>query len=633
VVLSVVLAAVLAAANAYLGLFAGMTVSASIPAAVVSMAVLRLFRRSNILENNIVQTAASSGEAVAAGMIFTIPALILIGYWSAFDYWQVTAIAMVGGLLGVLCTIPLRRALIVEAGLRFPEGVATAQVLKVGSMTDAGREASAKIGLRTLLTAAGLGGAIKLGESGLGLWTEAAEGAAYLGRSVFYLGMNLSPALLAVGFIIGLETAVVVFLGGALGWLVLMPAYSAVLPSVTGADPVMAAKAVWSGHIRYVGIGAMLVGGIWTLSQLRGPVSVSLRQFLRASTAAGKSEDLVPRTERDASLWWILILFVTSLIPMGLIYRDVVDSGGVAVVMTLLMAAAAFLFSSVAAYMAGLVGSSSNPVSGVTIATLMLAALLLVLLMGRGSTTGPAAALVIAAVVCCAAAMGGDNLQDLKTGHLVGSTPWKQQIMQVVGVATGAVVLVPILSLLQEKYGIGDVTPEHPHPLSAPQATLMANLAKGIFGDDLPWSLVGLGVGIAVGIILLDRRQASRGSTLRLPVLAVALGIYLPLKLSVAILAGGLIAEGARRAMLASDAADPSRGGRQDGLLFAAGVITGEALTGILVALPIALSAVWPVIPTDPFRIFEVPPWGPWPGIAAVLLAGILLCRAGARRK
>jgi len=638
VVLSMILAAVLAGANAYLGLFAGMTVSASIPAAVVSMAVLRFFRRSNILENNIVQTAASSGEALAAGVIFTIPALLLIGYWTKFDYWQTTAIALVGGLLGVLFTIPLRRALILGARLQFPEGVATAEVLKTGSEGRAGTNgegaSEAGSGLWTLSVAAVIGGTVKLGESGFRLWAEAWEGTTQLGRSVIYLGINLSPALLAVGFIIGLNTASVVFLGGAMGWLVLMPAYAALIGMPEGLTGMAAAQAIWSTKIRYVGIGAMLVGGLWTLIQLREPVLQSLRQLaaaygdatarlIPADQASGLHPIVVPRTERDASLPWIITPFILSLIPMALIYAGIVGSAPVALAMTIVMALAAFLFSSVAAYMAGIVGSSSNPVSGVTIATLMLASLLLVVLMGRGNPAGPAAALLIGAVVCCAAAMGGDNLQDLKTGHLVGATPWKQQVMQVVGVVTGAVVIVPVLTLLQAKYGIGKMTVEHPHSLSAPQATLMASLASGVFGEGLPWSLVGMGAMIGVGVILLDHRQATRNATFRMPVLAVALGIYLPLKLSAAIFVGGLIAEFARRGASGPD----SRGARQ-GLLFAAGLVTGEALMGILLALPIALNALWPSLNADPLKLFDAPPLGAWPGLAAVAFVAILLYRA-----
>jgi len=623
VVLSILLAAVLAAANAYLGLFAGMTVSASIPAAVASMAILRLFRQSNILENNIVQTAASSGEALAAGVIFTIPALLLVGYWSVFDYWQTTMIALVGGLLGVLFTIPLRRALIVTARLRFPEGMATAEVLKVAapdrigaSQTEAGRD------FRALLSAACVGGAVKFGESGLRLWTESLEGAMQVGRTVFYAGLNLSPALLAVGFIIGLHTALVVFLGGVLGWMILMPALgllSGLPPDRTG---LTAAMAIWSGQVRYVGIGAMLTGGLWTLTRLREPVWRAVQTLRVAMQDRGAQFDIVSsRTERDAPFWWIVAPFFFSLFPMAWLYTGVVNSPAIGLLMTAVMAVAAFLFSSVAAYMAGLVGSSSNPVSGVTIATIMLASLLLVLFMGAGHPAGPAAALVIGAVVCCAAAMGGDNLQDLKTGHLVGATPWKQQVMQVVGVLTGAMILAPVLSLLQAKYGIGEPTVVHPHPLSAPQATLMAELTRSVFGAGLPWHLVGLGAAIGVVIILIDRRQERQSSPFRCPVLAVALGMYLPLKLSAAICAGGVIAELAKQATGRAD--EPSR----RGLLFAAGLITGEALMGILLALPIALVALWPSFSGDPFTLFDQPPLGGWPGFVIVILVGAALYR------
>ena len=624
VVLSVILAAILAAANAYLGLFAGMTVSASIPAAVASMAILRLFRRSNILENNIVQTAASSGEALAAGVIFTIPALLLVGYWSSFDYWQTALIATVGGLLGVLFTIPLRRALIVTARLRFPEGVATAEVLKLAApdRRDAAPTESTS-DFRTLLSAALLGGAVKFGESGLRLWTESLEGAAQVGRTVLYAGLNLSPALLAVGFIIGLHTAVVVFLGGVVGWMILMPAYgllNGLPPDRTG---LAAAMTIWSDHIRYVGIGAMLTGGLWTLTKLREPVWKSLQTLRDSYRVAGRSPSGVAmlRTEQDASLLWIVVPFVLSLVPMAWIYSTVVSSPLIGLLMTIVMALAAFLFASVAAYMAGLVGSSSNPVSGVTIATIMVAALLLVVFMGSGHPAGPAAALVIGAVVCCAAAMGGDNLQDLKTGHLVGATPWKQQIMQVVGVLSGAVVLVPVLSLLQAKYGIGEPTISHHHPLSAPQATLMASLTRSVFGAGLPWPLVGLGMAIGILVILMDRQQEARGRDFRLPVLAVALGIYLPLKLSAAICVGGMLSALARRETAKGD--DPSR----RGLLFAAGLITGEALMGIMLATPIALAALWPSLSPDPFTLFASPPFGGWPGIVIVVIVGWALYR------
>ena len=626
VVLAIILSAVLAAANAYLGLFAGMTVSASIPAAVASMAILRCFSRSNILENNIVQTAASSGEALAAGVIFTIPGLLLIGYWDSFDYGQTMTVALVGGLLGVLFTIPLRRALITEPSLRFPEGVATAEVLKVGTRT----VAAAPGALRSLVVAATAGGAMKFAESGLRLWNDSMEGAVQLGRSIFYGGINLSPALLAVGFIIGLPTAVVVFLGGVLGWLVLIPMDEFLSEPVTELAGVPGAKAIWAQHTRYVGIGAMLVGGLWTLFQVRGSIMLGLRRLALAYRDQRKPEQVqgVLRTEQDAGLPWVIGLTGLCLGVMAILYHAIVGDLMAALLLTGIMAVAAFLFSAVAAYMAGLVGSSSNPVSGVTIATIMLSSLLLILILGRANSIGPAATLLVAAVVCCAAAMGGDNLQDLKTGYLVGATPWKQQVMQVVGVAAGAVVIVPVLSLLHAKYGIGEATALHPHPLSAPQATLMANLARGVFGGSLPWHLVVFGGGIGLATIAIDQRLAARNSLFRLPVLGVALGMYLPLKLSATICLGGALAELSRRRV---GGRPPRPAAEEFGLLVAAGLVTGEAIMGIVLAAPVALSSQWPSIPADPFQLYEVPPWGGWPGLAALAGIALFLYRSGAR--
>jgi putative OPT family oligopeptide transporter len=261
-------------------------------------------------------------------------------------------------------------------------------------------------------------------------------------------------------------------------------------------------------------------------------------------------------------------------------------------------------------------------VSGVTIATIMLASLFLLVLLGQGNSMGPPAAVLVGAVVCCAAAMGGDNLQDLKTGHLVGATPWKQQVMQVIGVGTGALVIVPVLSLLHAKYGIGEPSSSHPHPLSAPQASLMANLARGVFGGSVPWQLVAFGAGVGGVVIALDARQRRRASVFRLPALAVALGIYLPFKLSATIVLGGLLAEYRLRQQI-----NPDRPEGEQGLLFAAGLVTGEALVGILLALPIALTGVWPSLSADPFQLFEMPPLGGWPGLIALLSIALWMHR------
>ncbi|MFP3942228.1 MAG: OPT family oligopeptide transporter [Thermoanaerobaculia bacterium] len=618
-VLGVLLSALLAAANAYLGLFAGMTVSASIPAAVMSMAILRMFRESNILENNIVQTAASAGESLAAGVIFTIPALIILGTWQDFDYLEVTLIAGFGGLLGVLFTIPLRRALIVERPLRFPEGVATAEVLKVGQGGGAG--------VTYIAWAALIGGLFKLGSTGLRLWSEVAGAAGRVGGSIAYVGTNLSPALVGVGYIVGLNIAVLIFLGGALNWWIAIPVLSALGAGAEGAAE-EAAFGIWSSQTRYLGVGAMAVGGIWALIQLRKSLASGIRTGLAAYRSAREGgEDTRERTDRDTPMNWALVAMAVAVVPLFLIFDYFTGSVGIGAVMAVAMLVAGFLFAAVAGYMAGLVGSSNNPISGVTIATVLVSSLLLLWLMGSGSAAGPAAAIFVGAVVACAAAIAGDNMQDLKAGYIVGATPYKQQIMQVVGVAASAVVMAPVLSLILNAYGIGVPTEEHPNPLAAPQAGLMAAVARGVFSQDLPWLMVGLGAAVAVAVILLDLYLEKRGTAFRTPVLAVAVGIYLPLELEVPILLGGLLAWAAGRVYTRST----QRAGHQDeapieeartvgerhGLLFAAGLITGEALLGILLAIPIVL---WGTTENPNPLAF----WGTldtvWPGLALLAL-------------
>jgi len=618
VVLGVVLSVVLAGANAYLGLLAGMTVSASIPAAVISMAVLRWFRRSNILENNIVQTSASAGESLAAGVIFTLPALIILGTWTSFDYWQTTVIAGLGGLLGVLFTVPLRRALIVDAKLAFPEGVATARVLEVGNRGGAG--------VRPIAAGGVLAAAYKFGQTGLRLWSGSVEVAGRVGGTVAYVGTSLAPALVAVGYIVGVNIAVLVFLGGALNWWVAIPILGSPGEAGEAVEPGELVWQMWSTQTRYIGVGAMVVGGLWAVVRLWP----SLVRGIRSGVAAYRQlrrqgATSVPRTERDAPMQWIGLVLAVSVVPLFLVFRHVTGDTGVAAFMALVMLVAGFLFSAVASYMAGLVGSSNNPVSGVTIATILTSALLL-LGLGTGSATGPAAAILIGAVVCCAAAIGGDNLQDLKAGHLVGATPWKQQVMQAVGVLAAAFVVAPILSLLLHAYGIGEATEARPEPLRAPQATLMASVARGVFARDLPWDMIAVGMGVAVGVIVLDVVLETRRSRFRTPVLAVAVGMYLPLELGMAILAGGLIAWAAgrwRRGGKPSTSGAPS--GR--GVLFAAGLITGEALLGILLAIPIVLFGG-----RNPLDVgLEGGPQA-WPGAVLLLVVVSALFAVGIRR-
>ncbi len=575
VVLGILLSIILAGANAYLGLFAGMTVSASIPAAVISMGVLRAFRNSNILENNIVQTAASAGESLAAGVIFTIPALVLMGVWNDFDYFEVAKIAAIGGVIGVLFTVPLRRALIVEAKLKYPEGVATAAVLQAGEESRSSDSKDQSGGLVAIGIAGVVGSIMKLCQQGLGMWHAAIEGAVVVRGSIFGLGTDLSPALISVGYIVGRNIGILVIAGGLISWVIAIPIYSAI-HGFEG-DPMDAAWKIWNSKIRYLGVGAMVVGGIWSLIKLAKPLYDGIHASLLTLKKSGTGTE-APLAERDFPINYVGMALAVLLIPVFLVYFNIVHHAGIAVLLAVVMMVFGFLFSAVAAYMAGMVGSSNNPISGVTIATILFSSLLLLLLLGENSDVGAPAAIMIGAVVCCAAAIGGDNLQDLKTGHIVGATPWKQQVMQIVGTVSAALILGLVLDILHTAYTIGSPT------LSAPQATLMKSVADGVFNGNLPWTMVGFGAIIGIIIILIDIRQENMGSDFRVPILAVAVGIYLPIELTVPIFIGGMIAHLSEQ----SGATDMMK---KRGLLMASGLITGEALMGILVAVPIFITA------------------------------------------
>jgi len=625
IVLSILLSMILSGANAYLGLFAGMTVSASIPASVISMALLRLFRNSNVLENNMVQTASSAGESLAAGVVFTLPSLILMDYWSEFTFWETALICGSGGVLGVLFTIPLRNALIIKQKLKFPEGVATAEVLKSG---DEGGSA-----VKYLVHAALAGGLFKLFQAGFNIWSDKFVSSTFIKqKGLVYFGINLSPALLAVGYIVGLNIAVLVFIGGAITWLIAIPLYvglqeyqplaQELIANTSIEGPVSEVGAadlayqVWSYKLRYLGVGAMVVGGVWALVSIRKSLVSAIKSGIDALKTTKEEAGRILRTEIDTPMSYVLIIIGILLVPIFIIYYREIEEVDITVIMTVLMVIAGFLFSAVAGYMAGLVGSSNNPISGVTIATILGTSLVLLALIGTGSSIGPAGAILVGALVCCAAAIAGDNMQDLKAGRILGATPKKQQLMQMIGVIAAAISLPVTMNLLNTSYGFGPGT-----PLLAPQATLMKSVAEGVFGGDLPWNIIIIGMLIAVGIIILDQVLEAKGSEFRTPVLAVAVGLYLPLELDTAILLGGIIAwflnryhqgkakvntqDYHNRAVLASN---------RGGLLFASGLITGEALIGIFIALPIALSGE-----RDVLKLLENP-IGSWPGIILILL-------------
>ncbi len=576
VILGVLLAVVLAGANAYLGLFAGMTVSASIPAAVISMGIFSLFKRSNVLENNLVQTAASAGESVAAGVIFTIPALVMMGYWKEFDYIEVAKIAGLGGIIGVLFTIPLRRALIVEGKLKFPEGVATAVILKTGDKaTHAEKKIKGeKTGMGLLIITALAGGIMKLASQGFQIWGDSISWANTVGGAVFGMGSALSPALVAVGYIVGRNIAILIFLGGLISWVIAIPVYTFFYGHGDHVIVNMSvASEIWSSYIRYLGVGTMVVGGVYSIFKLIKPLRDGIRSSLDSYNRM-KSGEVLDRTEKDIPIKWIGILLILSVIPLFLYFISVLDNLLLALLLSLVMLIFGFLFSAVAGYMAGLVGSSNNPVSGITIATIVFTSILLLAILGTGSLKGAAASIILGAVICCAAAIAGDNLQDLKAGHILGATPWKQQIMQMIGTAAAAITMGLTLDILHTAYVIGS------DKLSAPQATLMKSVAEGVFKGGLPWGFVGVGAIIGVIVIIIDYIQEKRESDFRVPVLAVAVGIYLPITLSVPIFIGGMVAHYASKF-------GAGESGKKRGLLFASGIITGEALMGIIVAIPI----------------------------------------------
>jgi putative OPT family oligopeptide transporter len=569
IILGLVLSVVMGSANVYLGLKAGMTVSASIPAAVVGMLVLRYFGGGSILEANQIQTAASAGESLAAGIIFTMPALILIGVWQEFNMFLTTVIAFTGGLLGILFMIPMRQVFIVknEDNLQYPEGLACASVLEAGQESDSSKNATA------IIKGALLGGAFKGLISFAGVLKGNLETAMLSGNRIFFFGGDISPALLAVGFIVRLNVAVLIFIGGFLGWLVGIPLIGHGLEHA--ADPVEGAWELWSTKIRYVGVGAMVVGGISSIFRVRKGL-VDAIKVLRDSQISINQRD-IPSNQRDIPAKAINIFSAIAVVLVGGVYYYITNNIAITVVTTVIMIIMAFFFTAVASYIVGLVGNSNSPVSGMTITAVLFTGGLLYIF-GFSGTEGMLATLGVAAIVCCAACTSGDVCNDLKTGQIVGASPYKQQIMQIAGVAVASLVMAPIMQLLHETTpgGIGG------RELAAPQAGLFASLANGFFGDGvLPWNMVAVGSVLGILLLLGDAFLASKNSTFRLHLMPVAVGMYLPFGLSTPILIGGLLAH---FILADNNSREDSDSVLQRGVLLSSGLIAGESLMGIILA-------------------------------------------------
>lgn len=577
VLLGLVLGMVLAAANTYLGLYAGMTVGASIPAAVISMAILRgILGRGTILENNIVQTMTSTGESLAGGVLFTIPALLLTGVWTELEYWPTVLIALTGGVMGILFMIPLRKVLIVEnKSLTYPEGQACAQVLIAG---DKGGSAIWGI-LRSVL----LGGVIKFFTSGVILFKSALDFAFSIGSTVFYFGTEVSGALIGVGYIIGFEVSLALVISGVLGWVIGVPVLS-FFSHPTG-DPFDIVMQLWSTKIRYLGVGMMLSGGIWTLFEMRKSILAGLRDALIGYRYV-EDRPKYRRTEVNMRNSHTVILFVVNTLVLIGLYYYFTESSMLTLLSVVLMVGLSFVLVAISSYIVGLVGTSNSPVSGMTICGLLIAALAMTVC-GITGVNGMLATLGIAGVVCCAICTAGDISQDLKTGYLLGATPRKQQWVELLGILLPALTIPPVIILLNTAYGIGT---DSPQSLKAPQATLFASLVGGIFDHGaLPWAFVFVGALMAIGVIWVDLQLQKKQQGYRVPVMAFALGFYLPLFIVTTIFIGGVIERLVRKKTSGSN-----------GTLFASGLIAGESLMGVLIAAMIYLSPV-----TFPTRIFD----------------------------
>lgn len=583
VTLGIVIALIMCAANTYLGLYAGMTVSASIPAAVISMGILRgILRKGSILENNIVQTIASAGESLAAGIIFTIPALIISKAWAGFNYWTTTLVALLGGILGILFMIPLRKPLIVEnKDLIYPEGVACSDVLKAGE--EGGKS------VKTVFLGLGIGAVFKFFVSGVSLIKPVLEGAIRIGKSALYFGSDMSVALVGVGYIVGMNIGLLVFLGGVIGWIVGIPIYG-LINGFPESDLVHSFGSIWSTQIRYIGVGAMITGGIWSILNVRHSIS---RGFKEAILGYKKGTQEQNRTNIDLSPKYITIGLFLVIIPIFFLY-SLVTSASIGIISTFTMIIAAFFFVAVSSYIVGLVGSSNNPVSGMTIVTVILASILL-LIFGMTGIKGLTASLLVAGVVCCSACIAGDISQDLKTGHILKATPKNQQIAQIIGVIVSAFIIAPVLTLLHKSYGIGT---GEPGALNAPQASLFAGIVGAMFtGKSLPWMMVLIGGTTGILLIIFDEILKKNNSPFRTHVMPVAVGIYLPLGLSVPIAIGGIlnfIIKHISINKLKSKSTELHETTRQ-GKLVCSGLIAGEAIMGIIIAIFIANNINLPV--------------------------------------
>ena len=604
------------AANVYLGLKVGLTFATSIPAAVISMAVLRRFKGHNIKENNIVQTIASAAGTLSA-IIFVLPGLVMVGYWQGFGFLQTAGVCIIGGVLGVMYSIPLRRALVTGSDLPYPEGVAAAEVLKVGDENASGtsQEENAK-GLRVIV-AGGITSAVMALLAAMK--AAASEVTAYfkLGAGATTLGTSLSTALIGVGHLVGLPVGIAMLVGVVISYFILLPIFTT--GDITGATALAdVVDTTFSDDIRFIGVGTMAIAAIWTLLKIAAPIAVGIRQSL-ASSRARKSGSAVDVTERDIPFPYVATTIVAFMVPIALLLWDFVRGTDihdhmavlitVSVLFTLLVG---LIIASVCGYMAGLIGASNSPISSIGIIA-VLAASLLIAAVTRGTTADPlslvAYTLFTAAIIFGIATISNDNLQDLKTGQLVGATPWKQQVALIIGVVFGSLVIPPILQVMLNGFGFQGMEGAGEDALAAPQAALMSSVASGIFDSSLDWNLIFIGMAIGAVLIIIDELLRKFTDKYSLSPLAAGMGMYLPAALTIVIPIGAIL--GTFYDKWAAKQSHPEFAKRM-GTLLATGLIVGESLFGVVNAGIIAAAGG-----ESPLEIFE--------GGASATVVGVVL--------
>lgn len=610
-ILGALITIIFTASNVYLGLKVGLTFSSAIPAAVISMAVLRLFSGSTILENNMVQTQASAAGTLSS-IIFVLPGLLMIGYWQDFPFWLTFAICAAGGMLGVLFSIPLRHIMVVKSTLPYPEGVAAAEILKAGSKTEAN---DSNAGLKDILVGGVIASGVSLFTNGFRVLSESASYWFTGGKSIFQLPMGFSLALLSAGYLIGIISGIAVLIGTIIGWVFGIPILSAITDYDSSESLASVAMGLWAKDIRFIGAGTIAIAAIWTLLTLIKPVIEGLKISFRTLRADVSVDDIAP-TERDLSPKAIFsIMAGMVVILVATFYAFISDSGLSAGVAWMLVICAVlfafimgFLVAAACGYMAGLVGSSASPMSGIAIVAAIAISLIL-LVIGQandllstpeGTNFATALALFTTSTVLAVACISNDNLQDLKTGYLVNATPWKQQVALLIGCVVGAIVIAPILEILYNAYGFTGALPrsdmDQSQVLAAPQATLMTTIAKGIFSHQLDWTMILIGLAVGSIIIIIDLILAKNQSKFRLPALAVGLGIYLPPTITTPIFIGTLLSWIIKRKAYAKakkanlDPEEQFKNVDRKAALIASGLIVGESLVGVLLAIVIVIS-------------------------------------------